>query len=41
MDNLEDIGRRLDEELTKVRKYIEEDLAPETRTKFKQLYQYY
>jgi len=30
MDNLEDIGRRLDEELAKVRRYIEEDLAPET-----------
>ncbi|HMI53919.1 MAG TPA: hypothetical protein VK525_20565 [Candidatus Saccharimonadales bacterium] len=30
MDNLEDIGRRLDEELARVRRYIEEDLAPET-----------
>jgi hypothetical protein len=30
MDNFEDIGRRLDEELTRVRKYIETEIAPET-----------
>lgn len=30
MDKFEDIGRRLDEELTRIRKYVEEEVAPET-----------
>lgn len=30
MDNFEDIGRRLDEEVTRLRRYIDENLAPET-----------
>ena len=30
MDKLEEVGRKLDEELTRLRKFVEEDLAPET-----------
>src|SRR5260370_35458452 len=30
MDKLEDMGRKLDEELKRLRKFVEEDLAPET-----------
>lgn len=30
MDKLEELGRRLDEELTRLRKYVEEEVAPET-----------
>jgi hypothetical protein len=30
MDHFEDIGRRIDEELARLRKYIEEEVAPET-----------
>jgi hypothetical protein len=30
MDKFEEIGRRFDEELTRLRKYIEEEVAPET-----------
>jgi hypothetical protein len=30
MDKLEEIGRRLDEELARLRKFVEDDLAPET-----------
>jgi len=30
MDKFEEIGKRLDEELTRIRKYIEEEVAPET-----------
>ncbi len=30
MDKFEEIGRRLDEELTRLRRYIEEEVAPET-----------
>ena len=30
MDKLEDIGRRLEEEFTRLRHYIEEEVAPET-----------
>jgi hypothetical protein len=30
MDKFEDIGRRFDEELTRLRRYIEEEVAPET-----------
>ena len=30
MDKFEEIGRRLDEELTRLRKYLEEEVAPET-----------
>ncbi len=30
MDNFEDIGRRLDEELKRLRRYVEEEVAPET-----------
>ena len=30
MDKFEEIGRRLDEELTRLRHYVEEEVAPET-----------
>lgn len=30
MDKFEELGRRLDEELTRMRKYLEEEVAPET-----------
>jgi hypothetical protein len=30
MDKFEEIGRRFDEELTRLRRYIEEEVAPET-----------
>lgn len=30
MDKFEDLGRRLDEELTRLRKYLEDEVAPET-----------
>ena len=30
MDKFEEIGRRLDVELTRLRKYVEEEVAPET-----------
>ncbi len=30
MDKFEEFGRRLDEELTRLRRYIEEEVAPET-----------
>lgn len=30
MDKLEELGRRLDEELTRLRKYVEEEVAPQT-----------
>jgi len=30
MDKFEEIGRRLDEEFTRLRKYMEEEVAPET-----------
>lgn len=30
MDNFEDIGKRIDEVLSRLRKYIEEEAAPET-----------
>jgi hypothetical protein len=30
MDKFEEIGRRLDEEVTRLFQYIEEELAPET-----------
>jgi hypothetical protein len=30
MDSFEDIGRRLDEELTRLRRYVEKEVAPET-----------
>lgn len=30
MDKFEEIGRRLDAELTRLRKYVEEEVAPET-----------
>ncbi len=30
MDKFEEIGRRLDEELTRLRHYIEEEVGPET-----------
>jgi hypothetical protein len=30
MDKLEEIGRRLDAELTRLRKYVEDEVAPET-----------
>jgi len=29
MDKIEEIGRRLDEELTRLRKFVEKDVAPE------------
>ena len=30
MDKFEEIGKRLDEELTRLRKYLEEEIAPAT-----------
>ena len=30
MDRFEELGRRLDEELTRLRRYVEEEVAPET-----------
>jgi hypothetical protein len=30
MDKFEEIGRRLDAELTRLRKYVEDEIAPET-----------
>jgi hypothetical protein len=30
MDKFEEIGRRLDEELTRLRRYVEDEVAPET-----------
>jgi len=30
MDKFEEMGRKLDEELTRLRKFVEDDLAPET-----------
>ena len=30
MDKFEEFGRRLDEELTRLRRYVEEEVAPET-----------
>lgn len=30
MDKFEELGRRLDTELTRLRKYVEEEVAPET-----------
>jgi len=30
MDKLEEIGRRLDEELKRLRRFIEEEVAPDT-----------
>ena len=30
MDNFEDIGRRIDEELARLRRFVEEEVAPET-----------
>jgi hypothetical protein len=30
MDKFEDVGKRIDEELTKLRKFVEEEVAPET-----------
>jgi hypothetical protein len=30
MDKFEEIGKRIDEELTRLRRYVEEEVAPET-----------
>jgi hypothetical protein len=30
MDKFEELGRRLDEELTRLRRYVEDEVAPET-----------
>jgi hypothetical protein len=30
MDKFEEIGRRIDEEMTRLRKYLDEEVAPET-----------
>lgn len=30
MDKFEELGKRLDEELTRLRKWVEEEVAPET-----------
>lgn len=30
MDKFEEVGRKLDEELKRLRRFVEEDLAPET-----------
>lgn len=30
MDKFEEVGKRIDEELTRLRKFVEEEVAPET-----------
>ena len=37
MDKFEDIGKRLDEELTRLRKFVEEEVAPETERRTAEL----
>jgi hypothetical protein len=37
MDKFEEFGRRLDEELTRLRRFVEEEVAPETERRTAQL----
>lgn len=37
MDNFEDIGKRLDEELTRIRAYVEKEIAPEAEKRSAQV----
>jgi hypothetical protein len=37
MDKFEEIGKRLDEELTRLRKYLEEEVAPATEKRTAQV----
>ena len=37
MDKFEDLGKRLDEELTRIRKYVEEEVAPATEKRTAQV----
>ena len=37
MDKFEDIGKRLDEELTRLRTYVEEEVAPATEKRTAQV----
>jgi len=37
MDKFEDIGKRLDEELVRLRKYVEEEVAPATEKRTAQV----
>jgi len=37
MDKFEEIGKRLDEELTRLRKYLEEEVAPTTEKRTAQV----
>lgn len=37
MDKFEEIGKRLDEELTRLRKYVEEEVAPATEKRTAQV----
>jgi len=36
MDKFEELGRRLDEELTRLRRYVEDEVAPETEKRTSQ-----
>jgi hypothetical protein len=37
MDHFEEFGKRLDEELTRLRRFIEEEVAPETERRTAQI----
>ncbi len=37
MDKFEEIGRRLDEEITRLRKFVEDEVAPETEKRTAEL----
>jgi hypothetical protein len=37
MDKFEEFGRRLDEELSRVRRFVEEEVAPETERRTAQI----
>lgn len=37
MDGFEEFGRRLDEELTRIRQYVENEVAPETERRTAQI----
>lgn len=37
MDGFEEIGRRLDEELSRIREYVEKEVAPETERRTAQI----
>ena len=39
MDEFEEFGRRLDKEITRIRKYMEDEVAPETEKRTAQFLQ--